>query len=599
LPKVVGGRDEEHVREVVLHIEEMVDEVPVLLRIEHLEQSRRRITAVVGGELVDLVEQDDRVDRPGLLHGSDHAAGHRADVGATVTADLSLVANAAETDPDKLAVHRAGDRSPEACLADTGRSGQAEDLRNAETDLVTGLAQLAHGQEVEDALLDVLETVMVLVEDLLGDFEVEAILTLVRPGQADHRVDIGANDGCLGRDGRHPFESQELATELLCDLIRHATFGDLATEIVHLAAAISAELVVDRLELFAQVVLALVLFDLVADAVLDALFERGNIEVALDETGNADEALVGLDLFEELLALGGVREKLGREQIGEMPGIARALDHVQHFVGELVAGFGVGAGELGDVLHERPAFLDRRLNLSQFFGGDVEERSRRVEGGQADPTDALEHDLQRRCLLPLALDDLCQRTDVIDVTCQWVIDVRIAVSDNDDAAIPVEGFLNGLDRPRSADQERHDVARENDDVLERQQGIASSVRFIARHKLVLNRSIVACNNITVYADQPLKRGTDDLQAGGDSLISLPAAMIPQTDIRDQGAHVTAHHKSSGGFTYTGTSTIPRTGDSSSVHASPRVAVSISTPIPGLRIVAIWTIEESVSKHPDV
>ena len=89
----------------------------------------------------------------------------------------------------------------------------------------------------------------------------------------------------------------------------------------------------------------------------------------------------------------------------------------------------------------------------------------------------------------------------------------LAVSDNDDAAIPVEGFLNGLYRPGSADQERHDVARENDDVLERQQGIASSVRFIARHKLVLNRSIVACNNITVYADQPLKRGTDDLQAG--------------------------------------------------------------------------------------
>ena len=57
----------------------------------------------------------------------------------------------------------------------------------------------------------------------------------------------------------------------------------LRREAVDLVAAFAAELVVDRLELLAQVVLALVLLDLIADAVLDALLERGDIEIALDQ----------------------------------------------------------------------------------------------------------------------------------------------------------------------------------------------------------------------------------------------------------------------------------------------------------------------------
>ena len=482
LPEVVGGRDEEHVREVVRHVEEVVDEVAVLLRVEHLEQRRRWIAAVVRRELVDLVEQDDRVDRAGLLHGSDHAAGHRADVGAAVTANLGLVADAAETDADELAIHRAGDRASEAGLADTRRSGKAEDLRNAGPHLVAGLPQLAHGEEVEDALLDVLETVVVFIEDLLGNLEIEPVFALRRPGQAEHRVEVGANDGRLGGDCRHPFEARQLAIQLLLDIVRHAAFGDLAAEGVHLTAAIAAELVMDGLELFAQVVLALILLDLIADAVLDALLERGNVEITLDKSGHADQPFMWVDLFEQILALDRVRKELGREKVGEMAGIAGALDHVQYFVRELVSGFGVGAGQLSDVLHERPAFLDRRLDLGQLLGRDIEEWPRRVERGQADSTDAFEHDLQCGRLLALALDDLGERADVVDVTCQRVIDVWIAVSNDNNTAVPVQGLFDGLDRARSSDQEGDDIPRKYDDILERQKWIASSVRFIARHK---------------------------------------------------------------------------------------------------------------------
>src|SRR5438309_2337805 len=80
-----------------------------------------------------------------------------------VTADLRLVAYAAQRDAHELAADRARDRSSQRRLADAGGSQEAEDRP------VHAAAQLAHGQVIEDAVLDVLEVVVILVEDLARD----------------------------------------------------------------------------------------------------------------------------------------------------------------------------------------------------------------------------------------------------------------------------------------------------------------------------------------------------------------------------------------------------------------------------------------------
>ena len=123
----VGGADEEHLREVERQVEVVVAEVRVLLRVEHLEQRARRVAAEVGAHLVDLVEQKHRVVRLGVAQRADDRAGHRADVGAAVAADLGLVAHAAERDAHELAAERARDRLAERGLADAGRADEAED----------------------------------------------------------------------------------------------------------------------------------------------------------------------------------------------------------------------------------------------------------------------------------------------------------------------------------------------------------------------------------------------------------------------------------------------------------------------------------------
>jgi hypothetical protein len=81
----------------------VVSERVVLRRVEHLEQRTRRVSLERDAELVDLVEQEDRVLRPPLLHPLDDAPGHGADVRAPVPADVGLVAYAAQCGAHVLA----------------------------------------------------------------------------------------------------------------------------------------------------------------------------------------------------------------------------------------------------------------------------------------------------------------------------------------------------------------------------------------------------------------------------------------------------------------------------------------------------------------
>ena len=77
----VGGGHEHHVRQIVVELQIMVLEAAVLLGIEDLEQRRGRIAAEILAELVDLVEQEQRVGRPRFLDVGDDLARQRADIG--------------------------------------------------------------------------------------------------------------------------------------------------------------------------------------------------------------------------------------------------------------------------------------------------------------------------------------------------------------------------------------------------------------------------------------------------------------------------------------------------------------------------------------
>jgi hypothetical protein len=103
-----------------------------------------------------------------------------------VAADLRLVAHTAQREPHELAVHRTRDRLGQRGLADAWRARKREDRR------LRLLHQRAHRQEFEDAVLDLLETVMILVQNLLRLLEVATLLGLLVPGDRDQPVEIVA-----------------------------------------------------------------------------------------------------------------------------------------------------------------------------------------------------------------------------------------------------------------------------------------------------------------------------------------------------------------------------------------------------------------------
>src|SRR5687768_10118602 len=99
----------------------------MLRGIEHLEHCARRVAAPVRPHLVDLVDHEDWVLRLSVAARAHDRPRHGADVRAPMTANLGLVADAADRDAHELTSERACDRLAERGLADAGRTDEAED----------------------------------------------------------------------------------------------------------------------------------------------------------------------------------------------------------------------------------------------------------------------------------------------------------------------------------------------------------------------------------------------------------------------------------------------------------------------------------------
>jgi hypothetical protein len=92
----VGRRQEQHFGEIERYVEVVIAKRVVLFRVEDLEERRRGIAAEVGAQLVDFVEDEDRILRFRAPKALDDLPRQRSNVRATVTAYFRLVAHAAQ-----------------------------------------------------------------------------------------------------------------------------------------------------------------------------------------------------------------------------------------------------------------------------------------------------------------------------------------------------------------------------------------------------------------------------------------------------------------------------------------------------------------------
>ncbi len=457
--------DEEHLREVVGHVQVVVAEREVLLRVEDLEEGRARIAPVVRADLVDLVEHEHRVRRAGLVEALDDPAGHRADVGPPMAPDLGFVSHASKGQPDELPVESAGDGAAERRLTDAGRPHEAED-RSLER-----LLQGVHREKFEDALLHLLDVVVVLVQDGAGAIEVAGVFRERRPRKSRHPVEVGADDRGLGGVGVASLQALDLLLDLRGRLRRDLLRGDRLAVVFELLGELLplAELLLDRAQLLAQVVLALRPVHLAARLGRNLLLHRqdrdfpGEVLVdepqPLDGVGALEDALRVLQLQlevrgREVRQPGGVREvrrdhhDLGRDRLAERDRFLQVLLDAPHerllLRRQLLLGRGL--------------FEPRDLHLQVRLFGE-----HRVDARAGDALDEQARAPVRQLQHP---HDRGHGADGVEVGLGRRLGLGASLSDQHDDPLLGERRVDRVDRPLARHRKRQDDVRKDDDVLQ-------------------------------------------------------------------------------------------------------------------------------------
>ncbi len=445
----VGRGDEHDLGEVVLDVEIVIGEGVVLFRIEHFQQRRGGIAAEVHRHLVHFVEEEDRVDRAGLLHPLDDLAGEGADVRAAVAADLGLVADAAEGEADELASGGAGDRLRQRGLPYARRADEAEDRP------LGLLHELAHGQELENALLDLIEAVVVLVEDLLGQVDVLDLFRRLLPGDGDEPFDVIAGDGRFRGDAGHRFQALELLDGLFLGVLRHARLFDLLAELLDLVRAVvlPAQLVVDGLDLLVEVILFLRTLHLLLDLGVDALVDVDLLDLDLQEVLQLLQALVRRGRLQELLLLGRGDEDVRGQRVGEAVGVVELQRRHHAFEGQVVGELGVLLEDLHQLLHvlgDLRGEGDLGVDLAHNDGDVAVGLLRGDDLGAGQP---LHHHFHVLVGELQVLDDRGHDADAVDLVHGRIVDLRIALGGQEDS------FFGGGERRL----ERRDGGAASDD----------------------------------------------------------------------------------------------------------------------------------------
>ena len=288
----VRGSDEENFREVVFDVEVVVHEHKILFRVENLEQCGRRVAAKIHAHLVHFVEQENGVDGARLPHHLDDLARKSADVGSSVAADFRFVAHAAEREPDELASRGAGDRAPERRLAHSGRPDKTQDRP------LGVLHQLPHRQKFQNPLLDLLKPVVVFFQGLLSAVDVANLARALFPGHGEQPVKVVPRDRGLGGHGRHLFQALQFRHGLFLSVLGHARGFDFLLQLLDLALLGAPEFLLNRLDLFVQVILPLGALHLPLDAALDSAVYVELLDFHVEDVRQARQPIHGLEDLE-------------------------------------------------------------------------------------------------------------------------------------------------------------------------------------------------------------------------------------------------------------------------------------------------------------
>jgi hypothetical protein len=330
--------------------------------------------------------------------------------------------------------------------------------------------ELADGEELEDAVLDLVDVVVVVVELLARVLQVEVVLGRLRPRQRGDPLEVAADHAVLGGLRRQPLEAGQLALRDRPDVLGELRLLELPAELLRLGLLLVdlAELLLDRAELLAEEVLALAALHLGVDLVLDPAAELDQLELAREDLGQPPKPLRHVALLEQLLLLLGFDAERPGDQVSQLAGVVEVRDRELQLlgqVGELLDDAGEGglhvaaqALELGRLDELVRRLRDPRHQVGR--GGDEVAELHTLPALHEDADGAVRH-------LHHPRDD-SDHAHAIDVVGSGLLRTRFSRGDHHHHPVAGEDVVDELDRPLLAHGERQDRVGERDAVAQRQ-----------------------------------------------------------------------------------------------------------------------------------
>ena len=238
---------------------------------------------------------------------------------------LRLITDAAERDTDELPPHRTGNRRSERRLADTGCTDEAEDggilLR----------CQLTHGKIVEDALLDLFESVVIAFEHSARSIHIDRLFGRVHPRQFDQTVQIAADHTDLGTHRRADVEAVNLTLDGLAYSIGVRPLRESRAITIHIGGLIRivAELLMDCLDLFTQIKIALNLVHLLTYTTVDLLLDPHDVQLIDEHLIETMQACAHINGGKDILPHLMLQAQMARDNIRQTPHVLHDRDRHQ------------------------------------------------------------------------------------------------------------------------------------------------------------------------------------------------------------------------------------------------------------------------------
>ena len=167
--------------------------------------------------------------------------------------------------------------------------------------------------------------------------KIDGVFGPLGPRQRHEPVEVGARYGVLGRGDRHLRQAIQLAQRLLLHGFRHAGRVDLRPQLVDLLRLLVAfaKLLLDRLELLAEEVLALVLADLRLHLRLDLRSELEDFELLDQQPVQRVHPRADVERLEHLLLDRRADGRQARgDEVGELAGIGDVRRQRLQIVGQ-------------------------------------------------------------------------------------------------------------------------------------------------------------------------------------------------------------------------------------------------------------------------